>query len=273
MRVVGSTVDEPDVLRSHPRLSAAFSTMMPPPRTTTARCATMGCILLRLLVTGGVALAGLCALVALDRFLSEVAPAPRATHVQFVAIAGQDVVVLPFCFLMTWAWGSSSAALGWRRPTWHGWVLATIGSVLLLFAIDRVLGSLLLPHATQEFRAYLAPSYAFVHPAPVYDVILACGIGPLAEETLFRGVVFQGLRRILVALCGSTSHVVPVAAAMVISAVVFGLAHGDGLVLAVPRMVHGLVYAALCQRYNSLWPAVAAHALGNAVAVHELAAL
>jgi hypothetical protein len=78
-------------------------------------------------------------------------------------------------------------------------------------------------------------------------------IAPFCEETFFRSFLFQGMRlRINVWL------------AVVLSAILFGIGHGDPGSLAL-LIVIGLVLAMLRWRTRSIWPGIALHMLNNAV--------
>ena len=76
---------------------------------------------------------------------------------------------------------------------------------------------------------------------------------PVAEELLFRGVGFGSLRR----------HGVVIAT--IVSAVLFGLAHGLNAVLPA-AVVLGVINALLYERSRSIWPSVMSHATNNALA-------
>ncbi len=78
-------------------------------------------------------------------------------------------------------------------------------------------------------------------------------VAPFCEEIFFRGYFFQGLRlRLSVWL------------AVVLSAVIFGLAHGDPGSLTL-LIVIGLALAILRWHTRSLWPGVALHMFNNFV--------
>jgi membrane protease YdiL (CAAX protease family) len=77
-------------------------------------------------------------------------------------------------------------------------------------------------------------------------------LAPIAEELLFRGVVYGSLRRY--------GRVV----ATVASALVFGLAHGLNVVLPA-AVVLGVLTALLYERTRSIWPGVVAHGVNNAI--------
>lgn len=84
-------------------------------------------------------------------------------------------------------------------------------------------------------------------------LLVAVIVAPFCEEIFFRGYFFQGLRLR-----------VSIWPAVVVSAVIFGLAHGDpgSLVLLI---VIGLALAVIRWRTRSLWPGMALHMLNNFV--------
>lgn len=79
-------------------------------------------------------------------------------------------------------------------------------------------------------------------------------LAPLAEELLFRGFMFTGLRKRL-----------PFWAAAIIVSLVFGLAHLQ-LNVAIDVFLLSLFLCYLREKTNSLWPAISLHALKNGVA-------
>jgi CAAX protease family protein len=95
----------------------------------------------------------------------------------------------------------------------------------------------------------------------VMSVVLA----PLLEEWFFRGVLFRALRQAL----GPREGVLPTAAAILLSAVLFALAHGEPLQFAGLAFL-GVVLAVLVARTGRLVPAVVTHASFNAVAFTAL---
>ena len=82
-------------------------------------------------------------------------------------------------------------------------------------------------------------------------------VAPLSEELFFRGFVFGGLRR-----------GIGVAAAAVVSAMLWGSLHlaSGNIGTAVQLTIFGVILALLFAREGSLWPAIFAHLLNNAVA-------
>lgn len=77
-------------------------------------------------------------------------------------------------------------------------------------------------------------------------------VAPLVEEILFRGYLFTALATLM-----------PMWATQLVTALLFGLAHGPGH--ALPIGVLSLLFGYLRQRHGSLLPGMLAHALHNAL--------
>lgn len=76
-------------------------------------------------------------------------------------------------------------------------------------------------------------------------------LGPIYEEVLFRGLLFQGLG----------AHISPIGAA-VVSSLIFALGHGDSHGLLVLTAL-GCVFCWLRRASGSLWPPIISHVLWN----------
>jgi len=151
-----------------------------------------------------------------------------------------------------------AARLGLRRGRLGG--RATALGALGLLALSHALEGLLAlagapPSAT---LARFSETLASATPA---ELALAVAVFALAsagaEELLFRGLLQRGLERRLGA-----------AAAIALAAAAFAAAHGD-LVHGAAAFPLGLYLGVLARRDGSIRPALAAHALNNAVAVLE----
>lgn len=95
-------------------------------------------------------------------------------------------------------------------------------------------------------------------PAALLYVLYLCVVGPFLEEVLFRGVVLHAL--------------LPYgkATAILVSAVLFGLFHGNPVQFPVGFFV-GLLLGFLVVETKSIWPAVGAHIFNNSfVSLPEL---
>ena len=85
---------------------------------------------------------------------------------------------------------------------------------------------------------------------------------PLGEEVAFRGVLYPALRTRF-----------GVAPAATLSAAVFALAHGYGVLGFAAVFWSGILWALAYERTGSLWPCIVAHAAGNLVATVGVVAL
>lgn len=95
----------------------------------------------------------------------------------------------------------------------------------------------------------------------ILNLVLAGALAPIVEEMLFRGVIFGSLQ----AHFGKWT-------AAAISAIIFSLLHFQ-VYGFFPRFVLGLVLVYAYDKYKSLYPAVALHALNNIVATLLAASL
>lgn len=142
-------------------------------------------------------------------------------------------------------------------------VVCLLGQRLIVLAIAALAERLGadLPVVQQTFRE-IAQQPGAVPLFVVTTVLLA----PVAEEVIFRGVLFQGLR------CRMSFWL-----AALVSAALFTVPHlfeGGGLlaggIISSGILPLGIVFAALVERRGSLLPAVVAHATYNAIGVATL---
>lgn len=138
-------------------------------------------------------------------------------------------------------------------------LLAVFGARVLavLWAIAASVLHLRLPGGSVDITRVFGGSPAGI----VVTVLVAVFVGPFVEELVFRGVAFAQLARVQ-----------GTAAGVVGSSVLFGLLHVNPLEL-VPLMLAGALFAWVFKATRSLWPAVAAHAAFNLIAVIALYAI
>ena len=152
------------------------------------------------------------------------------------------------------ALGLNPVSAGWLAVAAATGVVAGPGPLVAFVLVVRMMGQR--PHLENRQLDFLAPGGAGeARPwAAVAGMILVAALlGPFAEEVLFRGVVYPGLR-----------HALGPWAAVPLSAALFGLGHryaGWAAVGVTGAM--GVAFALLTELSGSLWPAVLAHALVN----------
>jgi len=171
-----------------------------------------------------------------------------------VSLAFYGGVVGAVLGLVTLHRHAPASALGWR-PVSVRWLTAAIPLAIAAYVLVVVVGGLqngMFPadhcgQARDVIRAY--PRY---HALAVVTVTL---IAPAAEETFFRGFLYGWLR-----------GRVPPWSAVALSALVFGLAHLQPVVL-IPLFLLGCMLAVVYERSGSLLPGIALHGLFNLVGV------
>ncbi|MQA12968.1 MAG: CPBP family intramembrane metalloprotease [Pseudonocardiaceae bacterium] len=147
----------------------------------------------------------------------------------------------------------SITALGVRAVSWR-WVWLGVGAGVVAWLINRgvILAYIAITGDTTNPQQGLAEAASGSVAGLVGMLALGSVLVPLGEELLFRGVIYGGLRRygVVVATLGS--------------AAVFGLAHGISVVLA-GAVVVGVITALVYEWSRSIWPAVVAHGVNNAI--------
>ncbi len=144
-------------------------------------------------------------------------------------------------------------ALGFRAfRSWQG-VAGVVLGVAGIYAVS-VLYTLIAQAFNMQVQTNVdvLSKQAAVEPWTILATLVAAVIvAPLCEETFFRSYFFQGLRLRL-----------SVWVAMILSAIIFGIAHGDpgSLVLLI---VIGIFLALLRWRTRSIWPGICLHMLNN----------
>ena len=168
-----------------------------------------------------------------------------------------DGALLVVLFFLASRAGLRAGDLGFRRvgaSALADAVVVAIGlwlvSILVNAATVRVFG----PH-TQSLVVTLGAHTGPV--AYVLDLLSSAVVAPLAEESLFRGVIFAGLAQRM-----------PVWGAAAASALLFAGFHGLGVL--VPIFVLGLGLAYVYARTGTLWASITTHGLVNAVSVTVL---
>ena len=147
------------------------------------------------------------------------------------------------------------ARFGWVFPrVWRQLAagLAAAGvSVVPLLLVGQVVGRLSGGRPLDE--PMMAMMVSMLEGAPrILVALMICLVVPPLEETLFRGVLFRGLR--------SRGSFWPAAG---VSALIFAALHGSG-VSALPLFMLGILFAYLCEKHQSLLAPTVAHASYNA---------
>ena len=136
--------------------------------------------------------------------------------------------------------GAYLRALGW-------WLLCLPVVAAILYATYKITG-----RAAIEEQLDMMPDLSGDDgTVAVFFVLLVGVLSPVAEELVFRGVLFAWLRRHLGFWIAG-----------VLSALVFACAHGIPDII-LPTAILGLLFAWIYERTGSLWPAMLAHVAHN----------
>jgi membrane protease YdiL (CAAX protease family) len=139
---------------------------------------------------------------------------------------------------------------GFRVGNAIGWVVCLFFGVLL---VNQFYGLVITNfHLNIQTNDQAILRFSKTAPITTYATLLvAVIVAPFCEEVFFRGFLFAGLLRGM-----------PVAVAIVVSSLVFGIAHVDPGSFPVLFII-GLALAFLRWRTRSLWPGILLHMLNN----------
>ncbi len=144
-------------------------------------------------------------------------------------------------------------ALGFRAVGWRPVLLGMVLTVAVSVAVSQIGPE---PQGVKEAMKIAREPTAFLLSLAVF-----AGLAPLAEELVFRGLLYGWL-------AGRWGAGV----AVIVSSIAFAAAHVElaHVVLVLPL---GLVFGLLRWRTGSLWPSLAAHMANNGLAVAAVALL
>lgn len=160
--------------------------------------------------------------------------------------------------------GARMRVIGWNRfqLRYLGIALAGFGVYFVGYMITAAITSVLIPSLNLNQHQ----DVGFQRSGTSLDMLLAfvslVVLPPLAEETVFRGFLYTGLRRRF-----------PFVLSALITSALFAIPHlqfGDGApllwVAALDTFVLSLVLCYVRERTDSLWPGIFIHALKNGIA-------
>lgn len=139
-----------------------------------------------------------------------------------------------------------------KKITVKDYIIIFLMSVSLAVGLNNVLLLLDLPKYSQAYQDALKVLYA---PELLEQIFITCVLVPIAEEFLFRRLIFKVLRKWL-----------SFTLAMMISAILFGFYHGN-LVQFVYATLCGLALAYLYEHFQNIVAPIVAHMVMNLVAV------
>jgi membrane protease YdiL (CAAX protease family) len=179
------------------------------------------------------------------------------------AVLEATFLVAPLIFaLRTRPAGSSVIgglrALGFRRPDWRVAALWVVIAGVLGYAASALYDIVKGPLGLQTNTDALAEQIK-IAPLTTLGILLAGAlVAPVCEEVFFRGFLLPGIARSM-----------PIWVAIIVSSLLFGVAHADLGSLA-PLVAIGLLLGVVRWKTRSLWPAIFLHTLNNTAALLAL---
>ncbi len=137
-----------------------------------------------------------------------------------------------------------------RKPVYL-YILGVVFVAAFTFATQTAAIKVQATAASESYRQVAQSQYS-CHLA--IGIVVYCLIGPVAEELLFRGIIYTTLRRYTYIL-----------AAIVTSAVAFGIYHGN-IVQGIYGFIFGCIAALAYEYYGSFVAPVAVHVIQNLIA-------
>jgi membrane protease YdiL (CAAX protease family) len=169
------------------------------------------------------------------------------------AIGGLVQYAIILAVVLAIARGIAPATLGLARPRWRQAVARIAVALVTIWVVGAVL-NLFLQAGKEQGLVPKEWDPGKAAPFVANFIVVAC-VAPVVEELTYRGLGFAAVRDTF----GN-------GAAVVVTAVAFGLAHG--LVVALPVLtIFGLILAWLRLTTGSIYPTIALHALFNGVAL------
>ena len=205
-------------------------------------------------LVGWVALVGALAALSYAANLAGGKPADDVLYQWSTAIAALVQYGIILAIVLALARGIAPATLGLRRPdSWGratGWILAALATIWVLGAILNVFLK------AGEEQGLVPDGWDSSRAAPfVANFVVVAMVAPFVEELTYRGLGYAAVR---------DGYGVP--AAIVVTALAFGLAHG--LIVALPVLsIFGAILAFLRFKTDSLYPSVILHGVFNGAAL------
>jgi membrane protease YdiL (CAAX protease family) len=146
-------------------------------------------------------------------------------------------------------------ALGFRKVSLRRATYWIFGLMLAIFAVNFLYSTIItFFHLNLQTNDQVLLAHSKQEPITTYATLFAAVfIAPFCEEIFFRGFVFPGLR-----------HRMPVGAAIVVSSLLFAIAHADPGSFPV-LLIIGLALAFIRWRTASIWPGMILHMLNNSI--------
>ncbi len=191
------------------------------------------------------------------------------------AIFGQDIAKnIAFNLILLVIADASFLAVVYLFLLAKKYSLSSLGLILplkaktILYLIPAGMGYLILTISLTALASFIFPSFdmnqvqnlPFKNSKNLIDLAISgvalIVVAPIAEELIFRGFIFKGLRKSF-GFIGATF----------VSSLIFGIVHGQ-LNVALDTFSLGLFLCYLYEKTSSIWVSIALHSLKNGIAFY-----
>lgn len=179
-----------------------------------------------------------------SRFMDEVSRAMASSRVELVILA--DILMVIFCAVVIYARGGKfKRYMGLEKPHILQIIGAVIAGATIWYLSINVLSDLLA--GTQAIENYGKHVDQLNQAGPIFSFILTVIIAPVTEEFMFRGALMSSVTRFL-----------NKPMAIIITSLLFAIAHGDPVQMAY-AFVLGIMLSFIKAETGKLYPCIALH--------------
>ena len=138
----------------------------------------------------------------------------------------------------------------WKKPVWQ-YGLILFSTVVIAYGMNYLFTVTGLIASSASYQQTAESQY---NVALGIGLVLYCIVSPVVEEVIFRGFLYGRMRVYM-----------PKVAAVLVSALLFGVYHGN-LVQGIYGFFMGIIYTLVYEKYQNFYLAVIMHAITNMVA-------
>lgn len=171
-----------------------------------------------------------------------------------------SVICIPVFALLFRADRKKEQSTKERETSITAWLLLAVIAVALCVSLNALIGF----SGIEKFSKGYQQAAETLYSGGIFLELITVGIlGPVCEELIFRGLMFQRL-------CGYMKPMI----AVLISALLFGMYHGN-IVQGIYAFILGAVMALCYLRFQTLWAPILIHVVANitSVCITEIAVI
>lgn len=180
-------------------------------------------------------------------------------HALYMLLAA-SVICIPVFALIFRADRKKEQVIREKETSKTAWIILAVMAVALCFSLNALVGFSGLDKISGKYQETAEALYS----GGIFLELIVVGVfGPVCEELIFRGLMFQRL-------CGYVKPVI----AVLISSLMFGIYHGN-IVQGVYAFCLGVVMALCYLRFQTLWAPILIHVMANitSVCITEIAVI